>query len=131
MPRGWASPSTSLAIRKWFLENGEGHAWRIAEDLIPVFEGKGYQPPTHPSIAQIMYSCDKLGLIELIRTEPSKRNPKKVRKIYRLVEEKKDAAEWRDPVTANWKPEKFKSELPIRPTDEEIQEHMKRMREKL
>lgn len=138
MPRG-AGPSTSLAIRDYLLEHEEGYAWQIAEKVISEFEGTGYQPPTHSSVAQIMHSCEELGLIELVRTEPSERmeeepteetRKRKQRKIYKIAEGKEDDIRWRDPVKANYQPEKFNEELPMEITDEMMEERMEKVREK-
>ena len=102
IPRGWGyggAPSTSLFIRRYLLERGEGYAMEIWRALKREREKLGLKCGSYQSFRSNFWSVlIKLGLIEFTgREEPASRPGLKARRYYRITPGREDDPRWRNP----------------------------------
>jgi len=108
--RGWASPfvhPTSLFIRDYLLEHGEGYAQEMWRELKKAREGRNVC--TCDSFKRnYIYILKKLGLIEEARREPVPGQPNwHERRYYRIVPGREALMdEWTNPQKV-WKLKRY------------------------
>jgi len=133
-------------IRDHLLRVGEDYPYNIWREFCEIFRrafargelGNIRRFPSAISIANILRCCERLGLVEETRREPSPlrggERMFKWRKYYRVV--KPNAWEWENPITAYYDPERFRStRYTKRPLAvlgaEEREEVLERLRDKM
>lgn len=114
MPKGWGSPSTSIAIRDYLVEKGKASLYETYKHLKEKFEQENYVPPTYTSIQGIFSALKKMGLIKHLGYETSSRGFPKA--IYSVDESRLNDERWQNPLSACYNPKKFRERL----TKEEV-----------
>ena len=94
--------SSSLFIRDYLLEHGEGYIHEVYRSFREWLKSEGYTRfPSYQSFRTYFWRLRNLGLIEFVREEPSS-NPvlKAPRRYYRIVPGMENDVRWINPFRA-------------------------------
>lgn len=107
--------SKQIGTGEWIRDRlkviNEGYIWQIYKDFRRDFRAMGYKPGSYKNFCYYFRILSDLGLIELIRKEPAKKEGTKKdidklikypqlssdRKYYRLAKEKIEDIAWQHP----------------------------------
>jgi len=102
MAKNWRPISVGLFIRDYLLERGEACPYEVFKALQGKKRGASYS-----SVRKFFHALERLGLIEFVRSEPSKRPKLAARRYYKLVSELKDHPAWGHPQVVLWPSSRF------------------------